>query len=66
MQSKEPLKRIFMGRLIPLPPEKTEGMADYEPSIEIPPDRECKGFKILYAIRDNWNTNVLERETGLC
>jgi hypothetical protein len=25
------LKRIFMGKLIPLPHEITEGMADYEP-----------------------------------
>ena len=33
MQAKEPLKRIFMGRLIPLSPKITEGMADYEPPI---------------------------------
>jgi SAM-dependent methyltransferase len=44
------LKRIFVGRLVLLPPEITEGMTDYEPPIEIPPDRECKEFKILYAI----------------
>jgi len=50
MQAKEPLKRIFMGRLIPLSLEITEGMADYEPPIEIPPDRANKGYKLLYAI----------------
>jgi ubiquinone/menaquinone biosynthesis C-methylase UbiE len=44
------LKRIFMGKLIPLPHEIEEGIASYEPPIEIPPDRECKEFKILYAI----------------
>ncbi|OGQ09760.1 MAG: hypothetical protein A2026_17415 [Deltaproteobacteria bacterium RBG_19FT_COMBO_46_12] len=44
------LKRIFMGRLVPLPSDITEGIADYDPPIEIPSDRECKGFKILYAM----------------
>jgi hypothetical protein len=44
------LKRIFMGKLIPLPHEVTEGMADYEPPVEIPPDRLSKGYKILYAV----------------
>jgi hypothetical protein len=44
------LRRIFMGKLIPLPEEIREGMADDEPPVEIPPDRECKEFKIIYAI----------------
>jgi ubiquinone/menaquinone biosynthesis C-methylase UbiE len=44
------LKRIFMGRLIPLPNEITEGMATYEPPLEIPTDKKNEGFKILYAI----------------
>ena len=44
------LKRIFMGRLVPLPPEITEGIAAYEPPVEIPPNKECKEFKILYAV----------------
>ncbi len=44
------LKRIFMGKLIPLPHEITEGMADYEPPMEIPVDRISKEYKILYAI----------------
>jgi hypothetical protein len=39
-----------VGRLVPLPPEITEGMTDYEPPVEIPPDREWKEFKILYAV----------------
>jgi hypothetical protein len=50
MKRKEFLKRIFFGKLISLPPEITEDMAPYEPPVEIPPDIECKGFKILYAI----------------
>lgn len=44
------LKRIFMGKLIPLPEEITEGMADYDPPVEIPPNRANKGHKILYAV----------------
>ena len=44
------LKRIFMGKLVSLPNEITEGMADYEPPVEIPPDRICRDFKIIYAI----------------
>ena len=44
------LKRVFMGRLIPLPIVVTEGMADYEPPIEIPADKVTRDFKILYAI----------------
>jgi len=44
------LKRIFMGKLIPLPREVTEGMADYEPPVEIPADKVNRDFKILYAV----------------
>ena len=47
------LKRIFMGRLVPLPPEITEGMAPYEPPVEIPVDKPNKDFKILYAVGNN-------------
>jgi len=39
-----------MGKLIPLSNEITEDMAPYEPPVEIPSDRECKAFKILYAV----------------
>jgi hypothetical protein len=39
-----------MGKLIPLPHEVTEGMADYEPPVEIPGDRISKEYKILYAV----------------
>jgi len=31
MKGKEFLKRIFMGKLVPLPPEITDGMAEYTP-----------------------------------
>jgi hypothetical protein len=44
------LKKIFMGKLIPLPHEITEGMADYQPPVEIPIDKVTRNFKILYAL----------------
>jgi hypothetical protein len=44
------LKRIFMGKLISLPPEVYENMAPYDPPVEIPSDRVNKEYKILYAI----------------
>jgi hypothetical protein len=44
------LKRVFMGRLIPLPNEVTEGMAEYEAPVEIPEDRVNRDFKILYSM----------------
>jgi hypothetical protein len=44
------LKRIFLGKLVPLPHEVTEGMAQYEAPKAIPPDEVTKGFKILYAV----------------
>lgn len=44
------LKRIFMGKLIPLPPEVYEGMAPYEPPLEIPVDKINRDFKIIYAV----------------
>ena len=44
------LKRIFLGKLVPLPHEVTEDMAPYEAPKAIPPDEVTKGFKILYAV----------------
>jgi len=44
------LKRIFMGKLVPLPHEVTEGMSQYEAPIEISVDKVNKDFKILYAV----------------
>jgi hypothetical protein len=44
------LKRVFMGKLIPLPHEVTEDMTPYEAPIEISVDKVNKDFKILYAV----------------
>jgi hypothetical protein len=48
------LKRIFMGKLVALPPEITENMITYEPPVEIPVDKVNIEFKILYAIGKKW------------
>jgi hypothetical protein len=39
-----------MGKLIPLPNEITEGLADYDPPVEISVDKVNRDFKILYAV----------------
>ncbi|MGA8026509.1 MAG: methyltransferase domain-containing protein [Bryobacteraceae bacterium] len=49
MKSKKILKRLFYGRLSPLPREITEGMAELEPLIEITKINDLTAYKIIYA-----------------
>lgn len=44
------LKRIFMGKLIPLPEEVYEDMAPYTEPTPIASDLPTKDFKIIYAV----------------
>lgn len=44
------LKRIFMGKLFPLPEEVSEDMAPYEEPVPIPSESINKDFKIIYAL----------------
>jgi len=44
------LKRIFLGKLSPLPKEVYDGMATVDAPEEISHDRSCYTFKIIYAI----------------
>lgn len=44
------LKRLFMGRLTPLPAEVYEDMTPYEEPVSIPIDKVSKEFKIIYAV----------------
>ncbi|MFC1548352.1 class I SAM-dependent methyltransferase [Candidatus Omnitrophota bacterium] len=44
------LKRIFMGKLKPLPERICENMSAYEEPREISTDRESRDFKIIYAV----------------
>lgn len=50
LKSRAYLKKIFMGKLISLPAEITEGMSPYEAPREISSDEVTKSFKILYAV----------------
>lgn len=50
MKGKEKLKRIFMGKLKPLPPEITDGLAEYIPPTPIPHDVPNADYKVLFAV----------------
>jgi len=50
MKGKEFLKRIFFGKLVPLPHEITEGMAEYIPPTSIPHDSPNFEYKVIYAV----------------
>ena len=50
MKGKELLKRVFMGKLIPLPPEIEDGMTEYTPPVPIAFDYPNHDFKVLYAV----------------
>jgi len=50
MKGKEFFKRIFFGKLIPLPPEIQYGMADYTPHIPISSDFANFEYKVIYAV----------------
>ena len=50
MKSKEILKRIFFGKLAPLPAEMEDGMAEYAAPVPIPGDSPNFQYKVLYAI----------------
>jgi len=50
MKAKEFLKRIFMGKLSPIPREIEDGIAKYDEPKLIPHNTEDKEFKILYSV----------------
>jgi ubiquinone/menaquinone biosynthesis C-methylase UbiE len=50
MKGKEKLKRIFFGKLKPLPPEISDGMADYILPVPIPHDLPNTQYKVLFAV----------------
>jgi SAM-dependent methyltransferase len=50
MKGREVLKRLFFGRLTPIPPEVTERMAELEPLVRIPTDTVNSSYKVLYAV----------------
>ena len=44
------LKRIFIGKTLPLPSEINEGMTTYEAPVELSYDQAIADFKILYVV----------------
>ncbi len=50
MKGKEFLKRIFLGKLIQLPPEIKDGMTEYIPAAPIPKDKPNFDYKVIYAV----------------
>ena len=50
MKGKERLKRLFFGKLDPLPPEITDDTADYSPPIPIPHYLPDSRHKVLFAV----------------
>jgi len=50
MKGKEFLKRIFFGKLDPLPDEIEDGMAEYSEPVSIPCDSPNFEYKVLFAV----------------
>ena len=50
MKGKEFLKRLFFGRLYPIPHEVEDGMAEYAAPASIPSDVPDKSHKVIFAI----------------
>lgn len=49
------LKKIFIGKLTPLPDRIYDGVAPYEEPVKIPHEKENRDFKIIYAIAHKGN-----------
>jgi len=50
MKGKVWLKRLFLGELMPAPPEVTDAMCAPEPLRSVEGDAPVRGYKVLYAI----------------
>ena len=50
MKGKELLKRIFVGKLLSLPPEISEGLARYSPPLPITSKLPNRDYKVLFAL----------------
>ena len=50
MKGKEFLKRVFFGRLAPVPPELTNGAGTFEVPVPVGRGVSVRDFKVLYAV----------------
>jgi ubiquinone/menaquinone biosynthesis C-methylase UbiE len=48
MKGKQVLKRIFFGKLVPLPHEVKEGMTEYIEPAPVSPENKVSNYKVLY------------------
>lgn len=51
------LKRIFIGKTNPLPKELHEGMAIYQPPVELDAKKNNSTYKIMYIVSEKLNTH---------
>jgi ubiquinone/menaquinone biosynthesis C-methylase UbiE len=50
MQGKQFLKRLFLGKLAPIPSALTEGLASYQPPVPVEAGAAVHDFKILFTV----------------
>ena len=50
MKFKKYLKRIFLGKLVSLPPKLTENICTYIEPVSIDPENYDTQFKVIYAV----------------
>ena len=50
MKGKEHFKRLFYGKLIPIPAEVANGNSEYVPATTIPVNTSSSQYKIIYAV----------------
>jgi SAM-dependent methyltransferase len=50
MRGKRFLKRIFLGKLVPVPAEITADLAPYVPPVVVPANGPCPGYKVVCAV----------------
>lgn len=53
LKARASLKRIFMGKLVELPPELEEKTIIFSEPVKLPASSEIRNFKILYAVARN-------------
>jgi SAM-dependent methyltransferase len=50
MRGKQTLKRLFYGRLAPIPPSLQDGAAVYAPPVALPDGNHIRAYKFIYAV----------------
>src|SRR5439155_24338411 len=49
-KGKEFLKRVFLGRLVPVPPELTNGAGKFDTPVPVGGAASVRDFRVLYAV----------------